>query len=42
MRKKNIGRRILRDFVFNKYNYLLLAPALIYYIVFHYVPMYVA
>lgn len=40
MRKKNIGRRILRDFVFNKYNYLLLAPALIYYIVFHYVPMY--
>ncbi len=39
-RKRSLWHRIVRDFVFNKYNYLLLAPALIYYILFHYVPMY--
>ena len=39
-RKKSLWHRIVRDIVFNKYNYLLLAPALLYYIIFHYVPMY--
>ncbi len=39
-RKRSLWHRIVRDFIFNKYNYLLLAPALIYYILFHYVPMY--
>lgn len=39
-RNRSIGYRILKDFRMNKYNYLLLAPAIIYYIVFHYAPMY--
>lgn len=37
---KRIGHRILKDLRLNKYNYLLLMPALIYYILFHYAPMY--
>lgn len=38
--KKSIGHRILKDFRLNKYNYLLLLPAIIYYVTFHYAPMY--
>ncbi len=38
--KKSLGQRILKDLVTNKYNYLLLLPAIIYYVVFHYIPMY--
>lgn len=43
MNKKHsisIGQRLKKEFQVNKYNYLLLLPALIYYIVFHYAPMY--
>lgn len=33
-------RRVVRDFVLNKYLYLMMLPVLAYYIVFHYFPMY--
>ncbi|MFC4104107.1 ABC transporter permease [Paenibacillus xanthanilyticus] len=32
--------RFVRDFLLNKYLYLMMLPVLVYYIVFHYVPMY--
>ena len=40
VRKKSLGKRILKDLATNKYNYLLLLPAILYYVVFHYFPMY--
>jgi putative aldouronate transport system permease protein len=33
-------RRLLRDIILNKYAYLLVLPALLYYILFHYIPLY--
>ncbi|MGI5899499.1 MAG: ABC transporter permease [Christensenellales bacterium] len=39
-RKNGILMRIRRDISINKFNYLLLMPAVLYYIVFHYWPMY--
>ncbi len=38
--KKSVWAKIAKEFRTNKYNYLLLLPALVYYIVFHYWPMY--
>jgi len=32
--------RVIRDFKLNKYVYLMLAPVIVYYVVFYYVPMY--
>jgi putative aldouronate transport system permease protein len=37
--KKSFGARLRRDFRFNKYVYLLTVPLLLYYIVFHYIPL---
>ncbi|MFB9326122.1 ABC transporter permease [Paenibacillus aurantiacus] len=33
-------RRFVRDFLLNKYLYLMMLPVIAYYIIFHYVPMY--
>ncbi|MDF2936809.1 MAG: binding-protein-dependent transport system inner rane component [Paenibacillaceae bacterium] len=33
-------RRVVRDFVLNKYLYLMILPVLAYYIIFHYFPVY--
>ncbi len=38
--KKSLMQRIRRELVVNRYNFLLLAPVLLYYIRFHYWPMY--
>lgn len=38
--KKSVWAKIAKEFRTNKYNYLLLLPTLVYYIVFHYWPMY--
>ena len=38
--KKSLMQRIRRELVVNRYNFLLLAPVLLYYILFHYWPMY--
>lgn len=32
--------RLMKDFILNKYLYLMMLPVLAYYIIFHYVPMY--
>ena len=39
-KKNSLGYKLKKEFQINKYNYLLLLPALVYYIVFHYAPMY--
>ncbi|WP_243633147.1 ABC transporter permease [Paenibacillus xerothermodurans] len=33
-------KRVIRDFALNKYLYIMMIPVLVYYAVFHYVPMY--
>ena len=38
--KRSVWSRIQKDFRANSYNYLLLLPAVLYYILFHYWPMY--
>ena len=38
--KKPLMKRVIRDFKMNKYAYLLVLPAIAYYIIFHYVPLY--
>jgi putative aldouronate transport system permease protein len=39
--KKKTGiNRYVRDFIMNKYLYLMMVPVLVYYIIFHYAPMY--
>jgi putative aldouronate transport system permease protein len=40
MPRVSLGKRISKEFIANRYNYLLLLPALLYYIIFHYWPMY--
>ncbi|MFC4807788.1 ABC transporter permease [Paenibacillus sp. GCM10023250] len=35
-----VKNRIMRDFLLNKYLYLMMLPVLAYYVVFHYAPMY--
>lgn len=38
--KEKIGKRIVKDFKRNKWKYLLVIPVLVYFILFHYKPMY--
>jgi putative aldouronate transport system permease protein len=38
--KSGLLTRIKRDISINRYNYLLLFPAVLYYVIFHYWPMY--
>ena len=38
--RPSLSRRIARDFLLNKYLYIMILPVLIYYAVFHYAPMY--
>ncbi len=38
--KPTFVRRLTRDFLLNKYLYLMMVPVLLYYAVFHYAPMY--
>lgn len=38
--KKSLWQRLQKEFRVNKYNYLLLLPAILYYVIFHYWPMY--
>lgn len=40
MEKKSLRERIVRDFKKNKQKYLIILPVLIYFILFHYKPMY--
>ncbi|MBP1966473.1 putative aldouronate transport system permease protein [Paenibacillus aceris] len=40
VRKKMDVNRYVRDFVLNKYLYLMMVPVLAYYLIFHYAPMY--
>lgn len=40
MKKESLGTRIVRDFKRNKQKYLLILPVVIYFILFHYKPMY--
>lgn len=40
MKKEALGVKIIRDFQKNKQKYLLILPVLIYFILFHYKPMY--
>lgn len=40
MKRETLGLRIVRDFQKNKQKYLLILPVLIYFILFHYKPMY--
>jgi putative aldouronate transport system permease protein len=35
-----IRKRIVRDFVLNKYLYLMMVPVVAFYVIFHYIPMY--
>jgi len=39
-KRQTLGRRIVRDFMLNKYLYLMMLPVIVFYIIFHYVPMY--
>ncbi|PZE22354.1 sugar ABC transporter permease [Paenibacillus xerothermodurans] len=38
--KLSFMKRVIRDFALNKYLYIMMIPVLVYYAVFHYVPMY--
>lgn len=40
VRRLSWSSRIVKDFLLNKYLYLMMVPVLVYYIVFHYAPMY--
>lgn len=40
MKNKTFGQRFRKDFQKNKYKYLLVIPVLLYFILFHYKPMY--
>lgn len=40
MGKSGFGPRFARDFMLNKYLYLMMVPVIAYYVVFHYAPMY--
>lgn len=40
MKKKTFRQRLIRDAKKNKYKYLLILPVLLYFIIFHYKPMY--
>lgn len=40
LQKYSLTTRILRDFKLNKYLYILIIPTVVYYILFHYIPMY--
>ncbi|SEB81513.1 putative aldouronate transport system permease protein [Paenibacillus sp. GP183] len=40
LRKDSFGSRFVRDFILNKYLYLMMLPVIGYYVVFHYAPMY--
>lgn len=39
-RPASVKKRVVRDFVLNKYLYLMMVPVLAYYVTFHYAPMY--
>ncbi|RIX51191.1 sugar ABC transporter permease [Paenibacillus nanensis] len=39
-KRQTLGSRLVRDFLMNKYLYLMMVPVLVYYIIFHYAPMY--
>ncbi|MFC0215504.1 ABC transporter permease [Paenibacillus chartarius] len=38
--EQSFRARFIRDFALNKYLYLLMVPVLVYYVIFHYAPMY--
>lgn len=40
MEKKSLGAKVVRDFKKNKQKYLLILPVIIYFLLFHYKPMY--
>uniref|UniRef100_UPI003D289A1A ABC transporter permease n=1 Tax=Paenibacillus oryzisoli TaxID=1850517 RepID=UPI003D289A1A len=40
VKKKTRSNRFVHDFIMNKYLYLMMVPVILYYIVFHYAPMY--
>jgi putative aldouronate transport system permease protein len=40
MNQATFGRRFVRDFLANKYLYVMMLPVLAYYAIFHYAPMY--
>lgn len=39
-RRPSFSTRVVRDFLLNKYLYLMMVPVVVYYAVFHYAPMY--
>lgn len=39
-KRQTLGSRLVRDFLMNKYLYLMMVPVLVYYMIFHYAPMY--
>nr|WP_225948606.1 ABC transporter permease subunit [Paenibacillus sp. OAS669] len=40
MRRRSFSSRVVRDFLLNKYLYLMMVPVIVYYAIFHYAPMY--
>ena len=38
--QKSFGARLLKDLSYNRYAYLMVIPALVYYFLFHYMPLY--
>jgi len=38
--KSGLSSRIVRDFLMNKYLYMMMIPVIVYYVIFHYIPMY--
>ncbi|WP_282943636.1 ABC transporter permease subunit [Paenibacillus sp. RC67] len=39
-RRPSFSSRVVRDFLLNKYLYLMMVPVIVYYVIFHYTPMY--
>lgn len=39
-KRASFGGRLVRDFLLNKYLYLMMLPVIVYYVIFHYAPMY--
>jgi len=40
VRRPGWSSRVVKDFLLNKYLYLMMVPVLVYYVIFHYAPMY--
>ena len=39
-KSNTFAQRFVRDFLMNKYLYVMMIPVLAYYVIFHYTPMY--